>query len=59
MSFTEALYDRFGGQVKEVTLITSKGGVFEITVNGKKIYSKKETGKFPDVEQLLNEMASM
>ncbi|MBE3554656.1 MAG: Rdx family protein [Thermicanus sp.] len=53
------MYDRFGGQVKEVTLITSKGGVFEITVNGKKIYSKKETGKFPDVEQLVNEMASM
>lgn len=24
------------------------GGVFEVTVNGEKIYSKKQTGKFPD-----------
>ena len=24
------------------------GGVFEVTVNGEKIYSKKQTGEFPD-----------
>lgn len=24
------------------------GGVFEVTVNGEKIYSKKQTGQFPD-----------
>ena len=29
------------------------GGVFEVTVNGDKIYSKKETGKFPDPAAIL------
>ena len=24
------------------------GGVFEVTVNGEMIYSKKQTGQFPD-----------
>jgi selenoprotein W-related protein len=29
-------------------LIPSKGGCFELTVDGKLLYSKLETGKFPD-----------
>jgi selT/selW/selH-like putative selenoprotein len=27
--------------------------VFEVTVNGKKIYSKKETGQFPELAAIL------
>ena len=29
-------------------MIPAGGGVFEVVVNGEKIYSKKETGKFPE-----------
>jgi selenoprotein W-related protein len=36
----------------EVELIPSTGGVFEVVVDGVLVYSKKETGEFPD-EQLL------
>jgi len=34
-------------------LIPAGGGVFEVTVNGEKIYSKKETGKFPEPAAIL------
>lgn len=39
----------------EVVLIPSTGGVFEVVVDGKLIYSKKETGAFPDDSQLLKQ----
>jgi selenoprotein W-related protein len=31
--------------IKSLTLIPSSGGAFEVTVNGKLIYSKKQTGR--------------
>jgi len=37
-------------------LIKSKGGVFEVKLDGSPIYSKKALGRFPDpgeVEELL------
>ena len=34
-------------------LVPSGGGAFEISVNGKKIYSKLETGEFPDFDAIL------
>jgi selenoprotein W-related protein len=34
--------------IRSLTLVPAKGGLFEVTVNGDKIYSKKETGEFPD-----------
>jgi len=37
-----------------VKLIKSGGGVFEITVDGKLIFSKKKTGRFPEESEILN-----
>jgi len=34
-------------------LVPSSGGVFEISVNGQKIYSKLQTGEFPDPNAIL------
>jgi selenoprotein W-related protein len=34
-------------------LIPSSGGAFEVTVNGEKIYSKLETGVFPDTDEMI------
>lgn len=34
-------------------LIASGGGVFEITVDGRKIFSKKALGRFPDDGEVL------
>jgi selenoprotein W-related protein len=33
--------------------VPSSGGVFEVTLNGQKIYSKAATGEFPDFDALL------
>jgi len=34
-------------------LIQGKGGVFEVTADGKKIFSKKELGRFPEEDEIL------
>ena len=34
-------------------LVPSSGGAFEITVDGKKIFSKKELGRFPADGEIL------
>ena len=34
-------------------MIPSSGGCFELTVGGKKLYSKLKTGKFPDEDELV------
>ena len=34
-------------------MIPSTGGCFELTVGGKKLYSKLETGEFPDEDELI------
>lgn len=31
----------------------SGGGVFEVTVDGKKVFSKKELGRFPEEGEVL------
>jgi selT/selW/selH-like putative selenoprotein len=37
----------------EVRLRESRGGVFEITVDGRLRYSKRATGRFPGSEEVL------
>jgi selenoprotein W-related protein len=37
-------------------LIPSGGGAFEVFVDGNKIYSKLETGVFPDERVILDEV---
>jgi selenoprotein W-related protein len=34
-------------------LIPASGGCFELSVNGKPVYSKLETGKFPDEQAMI------
>jgi selenoprotein W-related protein len=41
----------------QVRLRRSGGGVFEITVDGRLVYSKKATGQFPTDEEVLRSLA--
>ena len=34
----------------------SDGGCFELSVNGEQIYSKLQTGEFPDEDQMVAEI---
>jgi selenoprotein W-related protein len=37
----------------ETELIASGGGVFEVTVDGKLIFSKRALGRFPEDDEIL------
>ena len=40
-------------------MIPSRGGCFELTVGGKLLYSKLETGEFPDEDELVATVAKV
>jgi selT/selW/selH-like putative selenoprotein len=40
----------------EVELIESRGGVFEVVVDGELVFSKQATGHFPNEERLLADL---
>ena len=37
----------------EVELIPGTGGVFEVVADGREVFSKKKTGRFPTAEEVL------
>jgi len=42
----------FEDDVDELTLIPGTGGIFEIIVNERLIWSRKEQGRFPEITEL-------
>jgi len=54
----DKLLGKYKNQVAEVALVPSSGGAFEVSVAGDTVYSKLQTGRFPDERALLNEMDS-
>ena len=44
---------RLKQDISSLTLVPMGGGVFEVIVNGEKIYSKKETGEFPEPNAIV------
>ncbi len=53
---TTRLLVTFKQRIKELKLIPSKGGCFELKVNGALIYSKLQTGSFPDEKTIVQEV---
>jgi selT/selW/selH-like putative selenoprotein len=49
------LQNRFGSQV-ECTLVKGDRGVFDVTADGQLIYSKSETGRFPQLGEVADEI---
>jgi selenoprotein W-related protein len=47
------LLEKYGNNVTELTLIPSGGGVYEVNKNGKLIFSKKELGRFPELDEII------
>ena len=48
----EKLLDEHLMDIEAITLIPSSGGVYEVTVDGDLIYSKKETGEHAEYDQV-------
>ena len=49
-----ALLNHFKQQITSLEMVPSGGGRFEIDVDGQSIYSKLETGQFPDESEIVD-----
>jgi selenoprotein W-related protein len=48
----QELLTTFEQQIGAVALAPATGGVFEVTVNGEMLWSRKDAGRFPDIKEL-------
>ena len=54
VSLADEIKEGFEGT--SVEIVEGSGGVFEVTVEGTLIYSKKETGRFPEQGEVVSSM---
>ncbi len=47
------MLEEFEQDVTELIVIPSRGGVFEVTVDGHQVFSKKRTGRHADYDEVL------
>ena len=50
--FAQELLTTFEAEIGEVALVPGGGGIFEVRVDGRAIWSRKERGRFPDLAEL-------
>jgi len=48
------LLTTFKQQIRDLKLVPSKGGCFELSADGELIYSKLQAGKFPDEKAMID-----
>jgi selenoprotein W-related protein len=53
----ELLVDKYDKHFSDITLKPSDGGRFEVTVNDKTVFSKLETDRFPEDDEVLSLVA--
>ena len=37
-----------------INLLAGSGGVFEVEVDGKEIFSKRKSGRFPELDEIIS-----
>jgi selenoprotein W-related protein len=53
------LLEEFEHKIEDVTVIPSRGGVFEVMANDKLIYSKKATGEHAEYEDVAGPLREL
>jgi selenoprotein W-related protein len=53
------LLQTYKQKIRNLTLIPAGGGCFELSLRGKLIYSKLETGTFPDEDALVKQLGQL
>ena len=53
------ILNEFKQQVSALEMVPSGGGCFEIDVDGSRIYSKNETGDFPEENAIIQKLEAM
>ena len=46
------ILEKFGNGITSRTMIPSSGGVYEVTKNNNLIFSKKNEGRFPELDEI-------
>ena len=54
----DAIVEALGNKVEDFKLVPSRGGCFELKVDGKLVYSKLATGQFPHQEELIESLTA-
>ena len=53
---TDQIISEYKNRIESLTLVPSDGGRFEVSLDRKLVYSKLETGKFPEYETIKQEI---
>lgn len=48
----QELLSTFDGEIAELTLKPSAGGIFEVTADNQLVWSRKQEGRFPEITEL-------
>ncbi len=56
---TEKVAKQYKEGLGRLALKPSSGGVFEVRINGQDIYSKAQTGEFPDDDAIIAEVGAL
>jgi len=54
---TEKLITDLKGRIKRLVLVPSDGGRFEVTIDGKLVFSKLKTGRFPEYAEIRKQIS--
>jgi len=49
---TEELLEQYSHRIRALTLVPSSGGVFEVSLDGRRIFSRLETDRFPTLAEV-------
>lgn len=50
--YAQELLTTFQDELGGVTLVPGTGGIFRVIVGGKRIWSRKDQGRFPEIKEL-------
>lgn len=56
MSLADLLLTSLKQGISSLEMVPSKGGVFEVDVDGERVWSKAKTKEFPDEQALLQQV---
>lgn len=54
LEVTKQFLGHFRQEVETFSLVPGEGGVFEVRVDGKLVFSKAESGRLPDPQEVLD-----
>lgn len=59
VALADSLLNEHKNNINKVVIIPSSGGVFEVSMNGESVFSKKELGRFPEENEVEDEIRKL